>query len=285
MTKKQQLLIGAHTSAAGGAYNALEEGVAIGATTVQLFTANQKRWEGKPLSDEAVARWYDTLERTKLQCIMSHDSYLINLGSPKADMLEKSRQAFRQEVERCQKLSITYCNFHPGASLDSTEEQCLDKIVESLLLLEDLIDKGPTTLLLETTAGQGTAVGWKFEHLAYIINRVEKKIRIGVCLDTCHSFVAGYDLRTKECCERTFAEFDNTVGLKHLKAFHLNDSVKGLGSRVDRHKPLGEGEIGLECFRYLMQNERFSSLPKYLETPGGPPLWTKEIAMLKQFVS
>jgi deoxyribonuclease-4 len=282
-TSANKLLIGAHTSAAGGAYNALLEGKQIGATTIQLFTANQKRWESKPIDPESVEMWKKTLKETGLQEIMSHDSYLINLGAPDEDNLEKSRKAFQQEIHRCQQLGISYLNFHPGAAIKEDSQKCLDTIVESLLLMIPLFDKGLLRLLLEATAGQGSSVGYRFEHLDYILSRVHQKVPIGVCIDTCHIFAAGYDIRTAEVWNNTLEEFDRIVGLKHLYAFHVNDSAKPLGSRVDRHKPLGEGEIGLECFKFLMTDPRTRHLPKYLETPDGPTLWEKEIKMLREF--
>lgn len=280
---KKPLLIGAHTSAAGGAHLALLQGKEIGATTVQLFTRNQKRWDAKDLTEEEIELFQETLAETGLSHIMCHDSYLINLGCPNEENLLKSRTAFKKELIRCQGLGITYLNFHPGAALDSSEEACLDLIVESLDSMADLADKGPTRILLEATAGQGSAVGYRFEHLAHIVEKLHKKIPIGVCIDTCHIFAAGYDLRTPEAFEKTLSEFDKIVGLEHLFAFHVNDSKKPLGSRVDRHAPLGEGEIGMECFKLLMQHPKTKYLPKYLETPDGPPLWKKEIALLKTF--
>jgi deoxyribonuclease IV len=279
--KKDELLIGAHTSAAGGAFNALLEGKKIGATTIQLFTANQKRWEGKALSDEDVKAWKKTLAETGLKKIMSHDSYLINLGCPNEETLHKSRTAFREELIRCHQLGIDFLNFHPGAALQESPEKCLDLIVESLNELEPLAAKGHTRLILETTAGQGSAVGWRFEELAYIIERV--KVPIGVCIDTCHIFVAGYDIRTPEGWNQTLGEFDRHIGLKHLYAFHINDSQKELGSRVDRHADLGQGKIGLESFKFLMHDKRTRELPKYLETPGGLETWVKEIALLRSY--
>ena len=185
-TPADKLLIGAHTSAAGGVFNALLQGKQIGATTVQLFTSNQKRWEGKPLEQGVVDRWFQTLEETGLKEIMCHDSYLINLGAPDPEVLRKSRKAFREEIQRCRKLKITYLNFHPGAALKEDPQLCLDRICESLLETEDLVSEGPTTLLLETTAGQGSTVGNRFEQLGYIIKKVGNKIPIGVCIDTCH---------------------------------------------------------------------------------------------------
>jgi deoxyribonuclease-4 len=280
----QKLLVGAHTSAAGGVQNALYEGREIGATTIQLFTSSQRQWKAKPLSMEIIEAWNKALAETGIKEVMSHDSYLINLGSPDAENLVKSREAFKLEIERCLALGINYLNFHPGAAKDKDPQQCLDLIAESLLSYESLLDKGPTRLLLENTAGQGSAVGWRFEHLAYIISRVKDRLPIGVCLDTCHLFAAGYDLRTQEACEATFSEFERVVGLEHLYAFHINDSLKGLASRVDRHALLGKGLIGLECFKFLMNNPRTKYLPKYLETPDGPAVWKVEIQMLRDFV-
>ncbi len=283
MKNNSELLIGAHTSAAGGAFNALLEGKQIGATTIQLFTANQKRWEGKPLAKTDIDLWKKTLAETGLKKIMSHDSYLINLGSPNSENLEKSRIAFREELLRCQALDIDFLNFHPGAALQEDPEKCLDLICESLLELEPLAAKGKTRLLLETTAGQGSAVGWRFEEIGSIVERVKDRLPIGVCIDTCHIFAAGYDIRTAEGWEETLQEFDRHIGLEHLFAFHINDSQKDLGSRVDRHENLGKGKIGLDCFKFLMQDKRTKELPKYLETPGGIEAWTNEIPLLRSF--
>lgn len=281
--KSQKLWIGAHTSTAGGLQHALIEGQQIGATTVQLFTSNQKQWKGRALTSEIIDLWKATKEEAGLEKLMSHDSYLINLGCPNHENLVKSRQAFQEEINRCLQLEIDYLNFHPGAALTSSVEACLDLIVESLNQYEPLLEQGKTRLLLETTAGQGSAVGYRFEHLAYIIDRVKKTIPIGVCIDTCHIFVAGYDIRTPEAWEQTLQEFDRVVGLAHLYAFHLNDSLKDLGSRVDRHQFLGQGTIGWECFKFLMRDPRTRYLPKYLETPGGPLEWKQEISQLKSF--
>ena len=275
--------IGAHTSAAGGSYNALYEGREIGASTIQLFTSNQKQWQGRQISSEEVKLWEKALEETGLQEVMSHDSYLINLGSPDPELLRKSRQAFREEIERCHLLKIPYLNFHPGAATDRDESKCIETIAESLLEYESLLDQGNTRLLLEMTAGQGTSIGHRFEQIAEIIGYLHKKIPIGVCIDTCHIFAAGYDIRTEEGWEKTLAEFDKIIGLSHLFAFHLNDSQKDLGTRVDRHACLGQGKIGLESFRFLMTSPKTRGLPKYLETPDGPSGWKKEIAQLRNF--
>jgi len=286
MTKKpEELLIGAHTSTAGGIQNALLEGKQIGATTIQFFTSNQRQWKGRTISPEIIEAWNQVKNETNIRQIMSHDSYLINLGCPEPENLAKSRQAFRDEVMRCLALDVTYLNFHPGAATHGSPEQCLNCICESLLELEPLLHERNLKLLLETTAGQGTAVGYRFEHLQYIIDRVSKKIPVGVCIDTCHIFAAGYDIRTPEAWNATLTEFDRTIGLKYLQAFHLNDSVKGLGSRVDRHAPLGKGLIGWDSFKFLMTDPRTLTLPKYLETPEGPVGWKQEIQSLRSFAA
>jgi deoxyribonuclease-4 len=276
-------LLGAHTSIAGGLHRALLEGKAIGANTVQIFTSNQKQWQGRVVDEERVALWRKIREETGIKVVMSHDSYLINLGAPSDEILAKSRRAFYQELYRCIVLEINYLNFHPGAAVYGTREQGLDRIVESLLGVEGLASEGSTCLVLECTAGQGSSLGYRFEELAYIIDRVKDKMPIGVCIDTCHAFVAGYDLRTWEAWNATLNSFDSIVGLQYLKAFHLNDSLKGLGTRVDRHQALGEGQLGIEPFKFIMRDERTRHLPKYLETPGGPPLWKREIALLRSF--
>lgn len=282
-TPPDELLIGAHTSAQGGAHNALLEGHAIGATTIQFFTANQKTWHGKKISEKEIALWKQTVEKTGMQKMMSHDSYLINLGSPKKEVLLKSRKAFEEEIERCHALELSFLNFHPGAALDSTIEQCLDTIVESLLELEPLILKGSTRLLIESTAGQGSTVGHRFAELGYLIEKLHRKIKIGICIDTCHLFAAGYDVSSRKGWDATLKEFDKEIGLKHLFAIHVNDSLKPLGSRVDRHACLGEGEIGIKGFEAMMQHPDLYELPKYLETPEGPDTWKKEIKQLRNF--
>jgi deoxyribonuclease-4 len=284
-TPPHELLIGAHTSTAGGLENALIEGADIGATTIQIFTRNQKRWVNKPISDDEAQLFKEMQKQLGIHKVMSHDSYLINLGSPHAEGLAKSRDAFKEEIHRCHALDLAFLNFHPGSALESTEEECLDTIIESLLFLEKEIAKGRTRILLEATAGQGSCVGYRFEHLDYIISKTKHIIPIGVCIDTCHIFAAGYDIRTKESLDHTIQEFDRIVGLKHLYAFHVNDSLKPLGSRKDRHAPLGQGEVGIECFEALMKHPATRDIPKYLETPDGPPLWKKEIAMLREFAT
>jgi deoxyribonuclease IV len=281
--REKNLLIGAHMSAAGGVHYALLEGEMVGATVIQLFTSNQRQWHAHNISEEEVALWDAAKIKTGITHIMSHDSYLINLGSPKKEMLTKSRKAFKEELERCHLLKIDYLTFHPGAAVGSSEQICLDTIVESLLNIAPLAYDGPTRLLIETTAGQGSNVGYKFEHLGYIIKKVHTHLKIGVCFDTCHSFTAGYDIRLPDGWEKTLNEFDNVIGLEYLFAFHLNDSLGDLGSRKDRHANLGKGKIGLKSFEYLMTNSKTKDLPKYLETPNGSKFWEDELKLLRKF--
>lgn len=283
--KNNEILLGAHTSIAGGVQHAVYEGSDIGATTVQIFTANQRQWKAKPLSQENIDNWHKAVSETGIKNVMSHDSYLINLGSHNPELLEKSRDTFRTEITRCLQLGLSYCNFHPGSAVGATVEECLDRIVESLISVKDLFtDDSSLQLLLETTAGQGTTVGSRFEELAYIVERTKQHVPIGVCIDTCHIFVAGYDLKTKKSVETMLTTFDKIIGLQYLQAFHLNDSLKDVGSRVDRHAPIGKGCIGIECFKTIMQDARLQKLPKYLETPGGPEAWKEEIKLLRSFV-
>lgn len=274
--------IGAHTSAAGGVHKALLEGEAIGASTIQLFTANQKTWMTKPIADDEVVRWEQALEKTGITEVMSHSSYLINLGSPKSEVHVKSLAAFEREIHRCQQLGLSYLNFHPGAALDSPKEACLDKIVSSLLAMEKLMEHSSLRLLLEATAGQGSVVGATFEELAYILERTASKLPMGVCIDTCHIFAAGYDLSSKEAVDMTLQQFDAIVGKKHLFALHLNDSRYPVGARKDRHAYIGEGEIGLAGIEALIQHPMIYPLPKYLETPGGPEQWKIEIPLIQK---
>jgi deoxyribonuclease-4 len=278
----KKILVGAHTSASGGTPQALIHGQEIGATTVQLFTSNQKQWKGREISDEEAAEFKKKLDETHINSVMSHDSYLINLGSPDQEIHAKSVAAFRSEINRCHRLSIPLLNFHPGTATQGTEEQCLTLIANTLLSFQDLLEKGGTRLLLETTAGQGRQVGYRFSHLDFILSLVHKKIPIGVTIDTCHIFAAGYDLSTPSACQETLDTFDREVGLSHLYAFHFNDSQKPLGSRVDRHASLGDGQIGWAPFQFFMTHPKTKFLPKYLETPD-PELWPQEIKRLKNY--
>ena len=274
---------GAHVSASGGTDNAPANAHAIGATAFALFTKNQRQWVAKPLTAgeiDAFRKACDTYGYRPEQ-ILPHDSYLINLGHPEKEALEKSRTAFLDEMQRCELLGLDRLNFHPGSHLQKiTEEESLDRIAESINIALDKT-RG-VTAVIENTAGQGSNLGFRFEHLRYLIDRVEDKSRVGVCIDTCHAFAAGYDLRTAEACDATFAELERVVGFNYLKGMHLNDAMKILGSRVDRHMPLGEGMIGMECFRYIARDERFDGIPLILETPD-ETRWGEEIARLKAF--
>jgi deoxyribonuclease IV len=280
---EKKILIGAHTSIAGGVFNALKHGEKIGATVIQIFTANQKQWKSKPIPKKDLDVWFQLLEDTKISHVMSHDSYLINLGSHKSELLEKSKDTFSNEIRRCHSLDLDYLNFHPGTATDKNIERCLDTIIESLLSMENLINQGITRLLIETTAGQGNSVGHIFDQIGYIVKNVASKIPIGVCIDTCHIFSAGYDIRDSISIDATLKEFDHKIGLKYLYAFHLNDSKHILGSKKDRHANLGKGEIGMKCFEYLMQSPLTKHIPKYLETPNGDTYWEDEIKQLKNF--
>ena len=274
---------GAHVSASGGTDNAPANAHAIGATAFALFTKNQRQWVAKPLTAgeiDAFRKACDTYGYRPEQ-ILPHDSYLINLGHPEKEALEKSRTAFLDEMQRCELLGLDRLNFHPGSHLQKiTEEESLDRIAESINIALDKT-RG-VTAVIENTAGQGSNLGFRFEHLRYLIDRVEDKSRVGVCIDTCHAFAAGYDLRAAEACDATFAELERVVGFGYLKGMHLNDAMKILGSRVDRHMPLGEGMIGMECFRYIARDERFDGIPLILETPD-ETRWGEEIARLKAF--
>ena len=276
--------IGAHVSIAGGVENAPLNAHGIGATGFAMFTKNQRQWFAPELSQLSI----DTF---KAMCaeygyppesILPHDSYLINLGNPDPEALAKSRESFIGELRRCAALGLDRLNFHPGSHLKKiTEEQCIELIAESINIA--LRETDGVTAVIENTAGQGSNMGYRFEHLADIISLVDDKSRVGVCLDTCHSFAAGYDLSSREACEATFAEFDRIVGFKYLRGMHLNDALKPLGSRIDRHSELGKGYIGLECFKYIMGDSRFDGMPLTLETID-ENLWPQEIATLKSFM-
>lgn len=270
-------------SASGGVENAPVNARAIGATAFALFTKNQRQWMARPLAVaeiDAFRRACDEQGYTPAQ-ILPHDSYLINLGHPEAAALEKSRAAFYDEIKRCEQLGLDRLNFHPGSHLRQiTTEESLDRIAESINRALDRTQG--VTAVIENTAGQGSNLGFSFYQLRYLIDRVEDKSRVGICIDTCHAFAAGYDLSGAEACEKTFAELDEVVGLNYLRGMHLNDALKPLGSHVDRHAPLGDGLIGWECFRYIARDKRFDGIPLILETPD-ESRWPAEIEALKAF--
>ena len=273
--------VGAHVSASGGVENAPLNAQQIDANAFALFTKNQRQWHAKPLTAESIDAFHANLETTGITPaqILPHDSYLINLGHPDAEGLAKSREAFLDEMQRCEMLGLVLLNFHPGAHLDRIDEgACLKRIAESINWA--LERTAGVTAVIENTAGQGTTLGHRFEHLAAIIEHVDDKTRVGVCLDTCHTFTAGYDLRTAAACEKTFAEFDSVVGFRYLRGMHINDSKPELGSRVDRHESLGKGKLGLAPFGYLMRDSRFDDIPLILETID-ESLWPEEIRMLR----
>ncbi|HAS3472125.1 TPA: deoxyribonuclease IV [Vibrio cholerae] len=276
-------LIGAHVSASGGVELAPVRAHEIGANAFALFTKNQRQWAAKPLEASSIRAFKANCKKWGFgsEAILPHDSYLINLGAPEPEKLDKSRAAFVDEMLRCDQLGLTLLNFHPGSHLQQvSEEACLATIAESINLAHRQVPN--VIAVIENTAGQGSNLGWRFEHLAAIIDQVEDKERVGVCLDTCHTFAAGYDLRTKAACDETFAEFERVVGMHYLRAMHINDSKGKLASRVDRHHSLGMGEIGWECFEYIAQDARFNGIPLILESID-PDIWATEIATLRKF--
>jgi deoxyribonuclease-4 len=272
--------IGAHVSASGGVENAPQNASKIGAKAFALFTKNQRQWFSKALTTENIDGFKSNVDKFgySFDHILPHDSYLINLGHPEQEALGKSRKAFLDEMRRCEQLGIKLLNFHPGSHLKKIDpEESLKRIAESINITLDKT-KG-VTAVIENTAGQGTNLGYEFEQLTFIIDHVEDKNRVGICFDTCHGFVAGYDIKTKEGYEATWANFDRIVGMKYLKAMHLNDAKKPLGSKVDRHESIGKGEIGMDTFKWIMNDPRFDEMPLILETPNDE-IWAKEIEML-----
>ena len=273
--------IGAHISASGGVENAPVNAHKIGATAFALFTKNQRQWVAKPLTEESIASFKSNCKKFdyKPYQILPHDSYLINLGHPDQIALQKSRDAFLDEMQRCEQLGLARLNFHPGSHLKQiSEDQCLKKIAESINWT--LNKTSGITAVIENTAGQGSNLGFAFYQLKRIIEQVEDKSRIGVCIDTCHAYSAGYDIKTKSNFEKVFDEFDELIGFQYLKGMHINDSKKEFGSRVDRHDSLGNGTIGLETFEYIMNDSRFDGIPLILETPN-EEIWVEEIQLLK----
>ena len=277
--------LGAHVSSSGGLFNAPLNAKAIGANAFAMFTKNQKQWSAKPLTAEEIAQFKAAVSDNGFSpdFILPHDSYLINLGNADPEKRNRSLASFKEEMARASQLGLKYVNFHPGSHLkEITEEECLDLIAESVN--QALADPatGRTMAVAEATAGQGTNVGYRFEHIARIIAGIEDKSRVGVCIDTCHIFAAGYDISTASGFERVMEDFDRIIGIKYLSAMHLNDAKKECGSRVDRHECLGKGFIGLEGFKYIMQSKYFENMPLVLETPE-PDLWAEEIKLLRSF--
>lgn len=274
------MILGAHVSIAGGVANAPTRAKSIGAESMQIFTKNQNRWQGKALETDDVDEYLRLIEELNIKWVLSHDSYLINLCSPDPAKLKASRDAFEDELDRADRLDIPYLVAHPGSHLGKGERYGIDLIAESINFVLDKNSSGSTMVLLETTAGQGTNIGYKFEHLAEIRKMVENKNRIGVCLDTCHIFAAGYDFRTESGYDSVMREFQDVIGIEHLKAIHLNDSKRDLGTRVDRHDSIGKGIIGEKAFEYFVRDQRLARIPGVLETPGGMDEYELELKLL-----
>lgn len=260
------LRVGAHMSISGGVDKAIERAVACGCEALQIFVKSSNQWAARPLTAEEVSRFRAGVLQHKLGPVICHDSYLINVGSPDPALWAKSRKALEEEYRRCTELGIQYLVMHPGAHVGSGEEAAFEKIAAAVEQVFAAVPDSQVEILLENTAGQGSNVGWSFEHLQQIIERIKSRARVGVCFDTCHAFAAGYDLTTQAGWDETWSEFDRLVGLGRLKAFHINDSKKGLGSRVDRHEQIGLGQMGVTPFFLLMNDPRFENLVAAIET-------------------
>ncbi len=279
-----KILLGAHTSIAGGVDKAVERAFRIGCTTFQLFTKNSNQWNSKPLTEQVIQNYKRLIKETKLKPVIAHDSYLINLCAKDRTILKKSRRAFVEELNRCEILGIDYLNFHPGSHMGKGEDYGIKLVAESINIAHELTKGFKVKSMIETTAGQGTSIGYRFEQIRKIIDLVENKNRLAVCVDTCHIFAAGYEIRNEKDYLKTFEEFDSVIGLKYLKAFHLNDSKKDIGERVDRHEHIGKGRIGLNGFRFIMNDERFIKIPKILETPKGEDM-KEDVLNMKRLLS
>jgi len=272
--------VGAHVSTSGGVFNAPINAKAIGATAFAMFTKNQRQWNAPDYTDETIERFKTNLKANSYtpDVVLPHDSYLINLGNPDPEKRQRSLDAFIDEMTRCQQLGLCLLNMHPGSHLrEISEDECLTLIANGIN--QALSTTEGVTVVLENTAGQGSNVGYRFEHLATIIDRVDDKSRMGACLDTCHSFSAGYDLHTAEACEQTFKAFDDIVGMSYLRGMHINDSKVPFESRKDRHHSLGQGTIPMVAFEYIMNDPRFDNMPLVLETIDDT-LWPEEIKLL-----
>lgn len=276
--------VGAHVSASGGVFNAPINALNLGAKAFALFTKNQRQWKAKELDSKTIDKWFLELEKSGIspRHILPHDSYLINLGHPESEKRQKSLESFIDEAKRCEILKLDRLNFHPGSHLKKiSEEECLDNIAKSMN--EAINQTKDVKLVIENTAGQGSNLGYRFEHLAYLIDKIEDKSRVGVCIDTCHLFTSGYDIRTKEAYDKTWNEFDKLIGSKYLLGMHLNDSKPELGSRVDRHESLGKGKIGWNGFKFIMNDKRMDDIPLILETTNSD-IWAEEIRGLYELV-
>jgi deoxyribonuclease-4 len=270
--KETGILLGAHMSISGGVYTAVDRATSIGCTALQVFKKNNNQWNAKPLTDDDIQNYKRKIAEASIVPVLAHDSYLINLCAMNPDILKKSRAALIDELTRCELLGIQLLNFHPGAHGGVGEEEGIRRVIESLNIAHNETKGFKVLSVVEATAGQGTAIGYKFEHLEKIINGVDEPKRMAVCIDTCHIFAAGYELRTEEGYAKTFREFDEVVGFDRLAAFHVNDSKKGFGAHVDRHEHIGHGMIGTQGFAFLMNDKRFVNIPKILETPKSEDL-------------
>ena len=275
------MILGAHVSTEGGLARAFHGGLEIGANAVQIFTRNQVQWVARPVTPEEAEAFRLAKEAAGIEIVLSHGSYLVNLAGPKRSLLEKSRAAFSAELERCRGLGIPYLVFHPGAHMDAGTDRGLKTLAESLDRALEATSDSSVMPLLEVTAGQGSYLGSRFEEIASVLERVQDPGRLGVCLDTCHLFAAGYDIATEEGLRETLRAFEQAIGLEKLKAFHLNDSKKGLGSHLDRHEAIGQGALGLAPFERIVRDPRFRKIPMILETPGPEDEWKREIATLR----
>ena len=274
--------IGAHVSVAGGVENAPLNAFEIGADAFALFVKNQRQWSAKALEIESINKFDENLKlaNIKREHVLPHNSYLINLGHPDAEKRKKSINAFINEIQRANLLGLKMINFHPGSHLrEISENECLENISNSINFI--IANTSDVKLVIENTAGQGSNLGYKLEHLAYLIDKTQNKQRVGVCIDTCHFFAGGYDLRSKESYKKTMSEFDKLVGYKYLSGMHLNDSKNSLGVKKDRHESIGKGTLGLEAFENIMRDEIIDEIPLILETIN-PEIWADEIKLLRQ---
>lgn len=280
-TTNKELLLGAHMSVAGGLYTAFERAERVGCTAIQIFTKNSNQWNDPVISTEDIAKYREGRNKSKVQIVVSHDSYLINLCGANDKLLEKSREAFVKEIKRCDALEIRHLIFHPGAHTILGRKESLRLVADSLNYAHKATEGDDIISVIETTAGQGTTVGSSFEEIAEIISGAKDKKRVGVCIDTCHIFAAGYDIRTSNDYEKTMSDFDKIIGFEKLHAVHLNDAKKPLNSHVDRHEHIGKGEIGKGAFGFIMNDDRFSKIPKILETPKGENGYEMDIVNLR----
>ncbi len=264
----EQLLVGAHMSIAGGMYKAFERGKHVRCSTIQIFVKNSNQWKAKELTEKDKILFQEEQKRSGIRPVLAHDSYLINLASPDPALHQRSLDAFIEEMKRANFLGVPFLVMHPGAHMGAGMQAGVDRIATALNRALELVEP-PVSILLENTAGQGSSVGWRFEQLAAILEQIHNANRVGICLDTCHAFAAGYDIRTEAAYAETLGEFDRLIGIGRIRAFHVNDSKKDLGCRVDRHFHIGKGFIGLDGFRSLVNDKRFREVPKILETPKG----------------